>query len=74
MGIRLRRMLQEARQRRKDPAEPQVLTAPGTGRPMDQSRISVVTRTAMIRGGLEGFSLRSLTAWAKEQRVNRALT
>ena len=73
MGIRLRRMLQEARQRRKDPAEPQVLTAPGTGHPMDQSRISVVTRTAMIRGGLEGFSLRSLTAWAKEQRVNRAL-
>lgn len=40
---------------------------------MDQSRLSVVSRTAMIRGGLEGFSLRSLSAWANAKRLDDIL-
>ena len=40
---------------------------------MDQSRLSVVSRTAMIRGGLEGLSLRSLSAWANAKRTDEIL-
>ena len=61
MGSRLRRMLSEAKERRKDPAEPQVFTAPTTGRPMDLARLTTVTRTALIRGGLEQLSLGDLS-------------
>lgn len=65
MGSRLRRMLLEARDRRGDPSVPQVFTAPTTGRPMDLSRLTTVTRTALIRGGLEHVNLRTLHARSK---------
>ena len=66
MGSRLRRLLLDAWDRRKDPAEPRVFTAPTTGRPMDLSRLTTVTRTALIRGGLEHVNLRNLHAWVRQ--------
>ena len=73
MGSRLRRMLSEARERRKDPAEPQVFTAPTTGRPMDLARLTTVTRTALIRGGLEQVNLRNLHTWATQDDRSKIL-
>ena len=73
MGSRLRRMLSEAMARRKDPAEPQVFTAPTTGRPMDLARLTTVTRTALIRGGLEQVNLRNLHTWARQKDRSRLL-
>ena len=58
MGNRMGRLLKEVWERQKDLPTDKVFVAPTTGNPMDQSRLSVVSRTAMIRGGLEGFSLR----------------
>ena len=66
MGSRLRRLLLAAWDRRKDPAEPRVFTAPTTGRPMDLSRLTTVTRTALIRGGLEHVNLRNLHTWVRQ--------
>lgn len=73
MGNRMRRLLKEARERQKGLSTDKVFVAPTTGNPMDQSRLSVVSRTAMIRGGLEGFSLRSLSAWANAKRLDDIL-
>ena len=73
MGTRMHRLLGEAWERQKSLNEPQVFIAPTTGRPMDQARLSVLCRTAMIRGGLEGFSLRILTAWTHARQVDSAL-
>ena len=73
MGSRLRRMLSEAKERRKDPAEPQVFTAPTTGRPMDLARLTTVTRTALIRGGLEQVNLRNLHTWATQDDRSKIL-
>lgn len=73
MGSRLHRLLSEVWDRQKDLNEPRVFVAPTTGRPIDLSRISVVSRTAMIRGGLEGFSLRTLCAWSAAQQVSETL-
>ena len=50
--------------------EPQVFVAPTTGHPMDQARLSVPCRTAMIRGGLEDFSLRILAAWTHTRQID----
>ena len=66
MGSRLRRLLLDAWDRRKDPAEPRVFTAPTNGRPMDLSRLTTVTRTALIRGGLEHVNLRNLHTWVRQ--------
>lgn len=66
MGSRLRRLLLDAWDRRKDPTEPRVFTAPTTGRPMDLSRLTTVTRTALIRGGLEHVNLRNLHSWVRQ--------
>lgn len=66
MGSRLRRLLLDAWDRRKDLAEPRVFTAPTTGRPMDLSRLTTVTRTALIRGGLEHVNLRNLHTWVRQ--------
>ena len=66
MGSRLRRLLLDAWDRRKAPAEPRVFTAPTTGRPMDLSRLTTVTRTALIRGGLEHVNLRNLHTWVRQ--------
>lgn len=70
MGKRLSRLLGEARERQQNLHEPRVFVAPTTGRPIDLSRLSVVSRTAMIRGGLEDFSLRALCAWAGARRAD----
>ena len=73
MGNRMGRLLKEVWERQKDLPTDKVFVAPTTGNPMDQSRLSVVSRTAMIRGGLEGFSLRSLSAWANAKRLDDIL-
>ena len=62
MGSRLRRMLSETLARRKDPAEERVFTSPATGRPMERAQLTAAARTALLRGGLEGVSLRDLCA------------
>ena len=62
MGSRLRRMLSETLARRKDPAEERVFTSPATGRPMERAQLTAAARTALLRGGLEGVSLRELCA------------
>lgn len=49
MGNRMRRLLKETWERQKDLPTDKVFVAPTTGNPMDQSRLSVVSRTAMIR-------------------------
>ena len=74
MGTRMQRLLGEVWDRQKPLNEPQVFVAPTTGHPIDLSRVSVVSRTAMIRGGLEHFSLRTLCSWAAAQRVTETLT
>lgn len=73
MGNRMRRLLKEVWERQKKLPTDKVFVAPNSGNPMDQSRLSVVSRTAMIRGGLEGFSLRSLSAWANNKRLDDIL-
>ena len=62
MGSHLRRMLSETLARRKDPAEERVFTSPATGRPMERAQLTAAARTALLRGGLEGVSLRELCA------------
>ena len=74
MGTRMRRLLGEVWDRQESLHEPQVFVAPTTGHPIDLSRISVVARTAMIRGGLEHFSLRTLCSWVAAQRTCEILT
>lgn len=68
MGARTQRLLSDVRARQKDVPTNRVFIAPATGNPIDQSRLSVLCRTAMIRGGLEGFSLRSLSVWAHNKQ------
>ena len=74
MGTRMQRLLGEVWDRQKPLNGPQVFVAPTTGHPIDLSRVSVVSRTAMIRGGLEHFSLRTLCSWAAAQRTGEILT
>ena len=69
MGARTQRLLSDVRARQKDAPTDRVFIAPATGNPIDQSRLSVLCRTAMIRGGLEGFSLRSLSVWAHNKQM-----
>ena len=73
MGARTQRMLSDVRARQKDAPTDRVFIAPATGNPIDQSRLSVLCRTAMIRGGLEGFSLRSLSVWAHNKQMEDVL-
>lgn len=73
MGTRMQRLLGEVWDRQKSLNEPQVFVAPTTGRPMDQARLSVLCRTAMIRGGLEDFSLRILAAWTHARQIDSAI-
>lgn len=53
MGARTQRLLSDVWARQKDAPTDRVFIAPATGNPIDQSRLSVLCRTAMIRGGLE---------------------
>ena len=82
MGNRMRRLLKETWERQKDLPTDKVFVAPTTGNPMDQSRLSVVSRTAMIRGAEErGYLVRDTaaellnvtprTAWEYLTRLNR---
>lgn len=73
MGSRLRRMLSETLARRKDPAEERVFTSPATGRPMERAQLTAVARTALLRGGLEGVSLRDLCAEGRRADQSRML-
>ena len=73
MGARTQRLLSDVRARQKDAPTKRVFIAPATGNPIDQSRLSVLCRTAMIRGGLEGFSLRSLSVWAHNKQMEEVL-
>lgn len=73
MGARTQRLLSDVRARQKDVPTNRVFIAPATGNPIDQSRLSVLCRTAMIRGGLEGFSLRSLSVWAHNKQMEDVL-
>ena len=73
MGARTQRLLSDVRARQKDVPTNRVFIAPATGNPIDQSRLSVLCRTAMIRGGLEGFSLRSLSVWAHNKQMEDIL-
>ena len=73
MGARTQRLLSDVRARQKDAPTDRVFIAPATGNPIDQSRLSVLCRTAMIRGALEGFSLRSLAAWAGNKQIEDVL-
>ena len=73
MGARTQRLLEDVRARQKEMPTNRVFIAPATGNPIDQSRLSVLCRTAMIRGGLEGFSLRSLAAWAGNKQIEDVL-
>ena len=73
MGARTQRLLSDVWARQKDAPTNRVFIAPATGNPIDQSRLSVLCRTAMIRGGLEGFSLRSLSVWAHNKQMEDVL-
>ena len=73
MGSRLRRMLSETLARRKDPAEERVFTSPATGRPMERAQLTAAARTALLRGGLEGVSLRDLCAEGRRADHSRML-
>lgn len=73
MGTRLRRLLLEAWERQKGLPTDKVFVAPTTGRPIDLSRITSVTRTALIRGGMESVTLRDLSAWSNRQEDDRRL-
>ncbi len=73
MGSRLRRMLSETLARRKDPAEERVFTSPATGRPMERAQLTAAARTALLRGGLEGMSLRDLCAEGRRADQSRML-
>ena len=73
MGARTQRLLSDVLARQKDAPTNRVFIAPATGNPIDQSRLSVLCRTAMIRGGLEGFSLRSLSVWAHNKQMEDVL-
>lgn len=73
MGSRTQRLLEDVWARQKALPTNRVFIAPATGSPIDQSRLSVLCRTAMIRGGLDGFSLRSLAVWAHNKQIEDIL-
>lgn len=56
----VRRLLEEERQRRKPEEDAHVLLTERSRKPLDLPRLSRLTRTALIRGGLERATLRDL--------------
>lgn len=60
MTSAVRRLLEEERQRRRPREDPHVLLTEQSRRPLDLPRLSRLTRTALIRGGLERVTLRDL--------------
>lgn len=71
----VRRLLEEERQRREPGEDPHILLTEQSRRPLDLPRLSRITRTALIRGGLERVTLRNLirddTRDAEEEQVLR---
>lgn len=60
MTSAVRRLLEEERQRRKPQEDSHVLLTEQSRKPLDLPRLSRLTRTALIRGGLERVTLRDL--------------
>lgn len=60
MTSAVRRILEEERRRRKPGEDPHVLLTEQSRKPLDLPRLSRITRTALIRGGLERVTLRDL--------------
>lgn len=56
----VRRLLEEARRRRRSGDAPQVLLTQQSRKPLDLPRLSRLTRAALIRGGMEHTLLRDL--------------
>ena len=56
----VRRLLEEEYARRKPGEDPHILLTEQSRRPLDLPRLSRITRTVLIRGGLERVSLRDL--------------
>lgn len=56
----VRRLLEEARRRRRPGDAPQVLLTQQSRKPLDLPRLSRLTRAALIRGGMEHTLLRDL--------------
>lgn len=56
----VRRLLEEARRRRRPGDAPQVLLTERSRKPLDLPRLSRLTRAALIRGGMEHTVLRDL--------------
>ena len=71
----VRRLLEEERQRREPGEDPHILLTEQSRRPLDLPRLSRITRTALIRGGLERVTLRNLirddSRDAEEEQVLR---
>lgn len=69
----VRRLLEEERQRRKPGEDAHVLLTERSRKPLDLPRLSRLTRTALIRGGLERVTLRDLkkddSRDAEEERI-----
>lgn len=56
----VRRLLEEEQQRRPPGEDPHILLTERSRKPLDLPRLSRLTRTALIRGGLERVTLRDL--------------
>lgn len=69
----VRRLLEEERQHRKPGEDAHVLLTERSRKPLDLPRLSRLTRTALIRGGLERVTLRDLkkddSRDAEEERI-----
>lgn len=56
----VRRLLQNVKAQRTAEDDPHILLSPNSRKPMDIARLSKLTRTALIRGGLENVTLQDL--------------
>jgi hypothetical protein len=60
LGTTARRMLLDIRQQNKDDKDPHVLLTPNSRKPFDRAWLSKSVRTTLIRGGMEGTTLRDV--------------
>ncbi len=73
MTSAVRRILEEERRRRKPGEDPHVLLTEQSRKPLDLPRLSRITRTALIRGGLERVTLRDLRDDGRDAEDERVL-
>lgn len=73
IGSRLSRLMWDVYKKQAKFNEPRVFVAPSTGHPMDISRLTVLSQTALIRGGLGDMDLRTLYTWAVRSEGNKVL-